>query len=113
MKTVSLTEDQAVRPYYYEMIVGEQLPFNLLMRWEPDSADWQVGDGLELISTSIIGREVSAMVKAKQPSQIGYNVGYVTQLVCKTTTTSHADPHHAESVQKKFIFNIRLVSEVN
>jgi len=39
MKTVILTEDQAVRPFAYEMIVGEQLPVTVLMKYAPDSAD--------------------------------------------------------------------------
>lgn len=111
MKTVILTEDQAVRPFAYEMIVGEQLPVTVLMKYAPDSADWAIGDGLELISQSVIGREVSALIKAKQPSQIGYTVGDTTEAVCTTYTTAHSDPHHAESYQRKFIVRIRLVAE--
>ena len=103
MKTVILTEDQAVRPFAYEMIVGEQLPVTVLLKYPPD--------GLELISESIIGREVSALIKAKQPSQIGYTVGDTSEAVCTTYTTAHSDPHHAESYQRKFIVLIRLVSE--
>lgn len=111
MKTVILTEDQAVRPFSYQMIVGEQLPITVLMKYPPDSAEWGIGDGLELISQSIIGREVSALIKAKMPSELGYTVNQTTEVVCTTYTTAHSDPHHAESYQRKFIVKILLASE--
>jgi hypothetical protein len=113
MKTVILTEEQSVRPFAMEMIVGEQLPFTVLLKYPPDSADWIASDGLTIVSTSIIGREVSCLVRANEPAMNTYSVDSYAELVCKTYTTAHSDPHHAESYQRKFIVNIKVNSDVN